>query len=69
MPCYRYKTCVSLCGRSLMLNRAGSYDDAFLSCTFKYVLSKRFFFCFFFLFSCYAGSFPHKEKTKKSVGQ
>ena len=26
-----------------MLNRAGSYDDAFLSCTFKYVLSKRFF--------------------------
>ena len=50
-----------------MLNRAGSYDDAFLSCTFKYVLSKRFFFLF--PFSCYAGSFPHKEKTKKSVGQ
>ena len=53
-----------------MLNRAGSYDDAILSCTFKYVLSKRFlFFFFFFPFSCYAGSFPHKEKTKKSVGQ
>ena len=53
-----------------MLNRAGSYDDAFLSCTFKYVLSKRFFFfVFFFPFSCYAGSFPHKEKTKESVGQ
>ena len=50
-----------------MLNRAGSYDDTFLSCTFKYVLSKGFFF--FFPFSCYAGSFPHKEKTKKSVGQ
>ena len=49
-----------------MLNRAGSYDDAFLSCTFKYVLSKR---CFFSPFSSYAGSFPHKEKTKKSVGQ
>ena len=51
-----------------MLNRAGSYDDAFLSCTFKYVLSK-LFLLFFFPFSCYAGSFPHKEKTKKSVGQ
>ena len=34
----------------------------------KYVLSEGFFF-FFFPFSYYAGSFPHKEKTKKSVGQ
>ena len=49
-----------------MLNRAGSYDDAFLSCTFKYVLSKRFFFLFFFShLAAMRVHFRTKKKQKK----
>ena len=47
-----------------MLNRAGSYDDAFLSCTFKYVLSKRFFFFFSYL-AAMRVHFRTKKKQKK----
>ena len=46
-----------------MLNRAGSYDDAFLSCTFKYILSKGFFF--FSHLAAMRVHFRTKKKQKK----